>query len=126
MKISLSKSQWEEMGKKAGWMKKNAAIALPKLNGTVTFTTSGSEQGRAQGSTPLSMNIKTPVGEWQILINETQDSDLYSIYEEIIKKFGNDIQQAMKQRSPQQPQAQPTAAPAPAAPAPAAPPAQPK
>ena len=29
MKITLSKSQWEQMGKEAGWMKKTAMTAVP-------------------------------------------------------------------------------------------------
>ena len=99
MKMTLSKSKWEKMGKEAGWLTKKAEIALPRLNGTVTFFTLGAEQDRATYSTPVDMHITTPMGTWTIWINETQDPDLRSIYDEVMSNFGTDVQQAMKQRS---------------------------
>ena len=38
MKITLSKSQWEKIGKKAGWMSRNASMS-PSISNSLRFWT---------------------------------------------------------------------------------------
>ena len=87
MKIKLSKSQWEEMGKKAGWTK-TAIHRLPELNGTVSFYTLDAGQARAMGAKPqVEMEIKAPGIDMVVDLSRTQDPDLAHIYSIIMMFF---------------------------------------
>ena len=103
MKITLSKSQWEMMGKKAGWIK-TARHQVPELSGTVQFFTTGKEQAYATGTIPLHLAITIPsIGTWECNMEDShnQSSDLGELYSLIMEQFGTKIQSLMKQETPQ-------------------------
>jgi len=56
MKVTISKSQWQEMGKTAGWMKKEAGKDLGEI-GTISLFARNIKDAATVGSMPIHLEL---------------------------------------------------------------------
>lgn len=105
MKIKLSKSQWEQMGKKSGWMSKEAAVTQ-QFPATINVYGAGNAMAVQPGGVNFSLEIEMQIGGNTIQVPIPQHiPEVQEIYQAIA---------AQTKASPQaSPQAAPQAAPQP-------------
>ncbi len=89
MKLKMSKSQWERIGKKVGWMEKRAAVTRQfpaKLN---LYGGNNAVQQGAAGQ-PFTLEVEIQIGQntYQIPLGQNipETQELYQVIGEFVKQ----------------------------------------
>jgi hypothetical protein len=87
-RIKMSKSEWEDMGKKAGWMQKTAAVGIPAGQFKV-FVLQQNDAGNMGSGSVVGIELHYK-GDTYLLRN---GADLPALLEDLSEEFAQEIQQ---------------------------------
>ena len=97
MKIKLSKSQWEQMGKKAGWMTKKAGKDLGQI-GTISLFASNIRDAKSVGSLPFALSFSfDQIGDVQLSSNSNFASYMKNVFDQVYAAYKQQIDAAYQE-----------------------------
>ena len=89
--VKISKSEWETIGKKHGWMKKTAATQIPAGNFSIDVGQANDARGM---DSPMVKGLSFQFKGEQWSVPRNSWGEMESMLQDIEQSFANEIQQA--------------------------------